>query len=150
MSSRRRGGDPDLDLDEELVPRRSSRRGKHAQPRSKAVVRTARRLVGPAILAVVTVGVFTLGAFPTRTLLDQRRETSAAEEKLRQLEASNASVQEQVDALGTDAMIEYLARKEYGLARPGEEQYLIIPPAQDPVKVPNAWPFSGLGVTLDR
>jgi cell division protein FtsB len=137
------------DEDEAPLSRRASGRGKHAEPRSRTLVRTLRRLVGPAILVVVTVGVFTLGAFPTRTLLDQRRETAVAEERLRELEASNAAAREEVEALKTDTMIEHLARKEYGLARPGEELYRMIPPAQDPVKVPDAWPFTGLGATID-
>ena len=137
---------------EEDPPRRQSapRRGAHAEPRSRAIVRTARRLVGPAILAVVTVGVFTLGAFPTRTLLEQRRETAAAEDRLAELEASNADANAQADALKTDAMVESIAREEYGLAKPGEELYHVLPAPQDPVKVPDAWPFNGLGTTLDR
>jgi cell division protein FtsB len=132
------------------APRRPSRRGLHAEPRSRTIARTARRLVGPAILVVITVGVFTLGAFPTKMLLDQRRETAAAESRLADLEASNQAKQAQVDELQTDAMIERLARGEYGLARPGDEQYHLIPAPQDPVKVPDAWPFSGLGTSLDR
>ncbi|HEY6530660.1 MAG TPA: septum formation initiator family protein [Acidimicrobiales bacterium] len=148
MSIRRRGRGSDEDGTS--GPPRASGRGRHAEPRSRAIVRTARRLMGPAILAVVTVGVFTLGAFPTRTLLDQRHETSAAEQRLGELDASNAAEREKVEALKTDAMVEQLARREYGLARPGEELYHMIPPAQDPVRVPDAWPFNGLGTTLDR
>ena len=47
-------------------------------------------------------------------------------------------------------MIEQIARQEYGLAKPGEELYHVLPPAQDPVRVPEAWPFNGLGSTLER
>jgi cell division protein FtsB len=99
---------------------------------------------------VVTVGVFTLGAFPTRTLLRQRHETAAAEARLSELEAANAAANDRVAALNTDAVIESIAREQYGLAKPGDELYHVLPAPQDPVKVPDAWPFNGLGTTLDR
>ena len=71
-------------------------------------------------------------------------------ERLRELEASNADANAQAEALRTDAMIESIAREDYGLARPGDELYHVLETPQDPVKVPDAWPFNGLGTTLDR
>ncbi len=108
------------------------------------------RLVGPALLAVLTIGVLVIGVFPTRTWLDQRQETAAAEAQLEQLQADNAAAQAQVDALQTDAEIERLARQQYGYARPGDEVYHVVPAPKDPVRVPEAWPFNGLGSTLER
>ena len=99
---------------------------------------------------MLTIGVLMLGAFPTRTLLDQRNAAATAESRLQELEAANAAAQQEADALRTDAVIEQLARQEYGLAKPGEELYHVLPPAQDPVRVPEAWPFNGLGSTLER
>jgi len=130
--------------------RRPAGRGRHAAPRGSGLGRTARRLLAPAVLAVLTIGVLMLGAFPTRTLLDQRHTASSAEARLQELEAANASAREEADALRTDAVVEQIARKEYGLAKPGEEPYHILPEAQDPVRVPEAWPFNGLGSTLER
>jgi cell division protein FtsB len=112
--------------------------------------RLARRLLVPVVLAVVTIGVLVLGAFPTRTLLDQRRSAASADARLEELEAANAEARAEVEALRTDAVIERIARQEYGLARPGEELYHVLPPAEDPVRVPDAWPFNGLGAVLDR
>jgi cell division protein FtsB len=101
------------------------------------------------VLAVLTIGVLMLGAFPTRTLLDQRRTAASAEAQLEELDAANAAAQQQADALRTDEKVEELAR-DYGLAMPGDELYHEPPPAQDPVRVPEAWPFNGLGSTLER
>src|SRR5262245_30193330 len=124
---------------------RSGGRGRHAAPRRRGGVgRTARRLVAPAVLAVLTIGVLMLGAFPTRTLLDQRNTAASAEAQLEELEAANDAARQQAEALQTDAVIEQLARQEFGLARPGEELYHVLPPAEDPVRVPGAWPFNGL------
>jgi cell division protein FtsB len=134
----------------EASSRRQAARGRHAAPRGSGLGRTARRLLAPAVLVVLTIGVLMLGAFPTRTLLDQRRTSASAEARLQELEASNAAAQQEADALRTDAVIEQIARQEYGLAKPGEELYHVLPPAQDPVRVPEAWPFNALGSTLER
>ena len=131
-------------------PRRAVTRGAHAAPRSFGATRALRLLVGPAILAVLTVGVVMLGAFPARTLLDQRHTLASAEAQLEELDAANTAARAQADALRTDAKVEELARREYGYARPGDELYHVLPPAQDPVRVPEAWPFTGLGPTIER
>jgi cell division protein FtsB len=102
------------------------------------------------VLAVLTIGVLMVGAFPTRTLLDQRSAASTAEARLQELEEANAAAQQEADALRTDAVVEQIARDEYGLARPGDELYHVLPAPQDPVRVPDAWPFNALGTTLER
>ncbi len=92
--------------------------------------------MAPAILAVLTIGVLILGAFPTRTLLDQRNTAADAEAQLAELDAANEAARQEADALRTDAVIERLARQEFGLAKPGEELYHVLPPAQDPCGSP--------------
>lgn len=106
--------------------------------------RLLRRLAWPVLLAVLTAGVLVLGVFPTRTYLDQRRTVAAAESRLRELEETNGALEAETRALDDDAEIERLAREQYGLARPGEEVYRVLPPAQDPVVAPRTWPFNGL------
>jgi cell division protein FtsB len=130
--------------------RRKAGRGKHAAPRASGLGRTAQRLIAPAVLVVLTVGVLMLGAFPTRTFLEQRRTAATAESRLQELEAANEAARVEAEALRTDAVVEQIARREYGLARPGEEIYHVLPDAEDPVRVPEAWPFNALGSTLER
>ena len=108
------------------------------------------RFVVPVILLVVTISALALGAFPTRTFLDQRRSVASAEARLNELEQANADAEAQIEALGTDSEIERLAREKYGYAKAGEEVYHVLPPATDPVRVPDAWPFNQLGTTLNR
>ena len=61
---------------------------------------------------------------------------------LEQLRIQNAKLQAQVDALGTDAEIERIARSEYSLVFPGEETYAVLPPPATGPKVPSVWPFN--------
>jgi cell division protein FtsB len=112
-------------------------------------VRLARRLVLPIVLVGLTVGVMVLGVFPTRTWLDQRDAVQAAQSRLAELEEANAERQARVDALHTDAEIEQIAREDYGYAKVGDEVYHVLPPARDPVPVPDAWPFKRLGPRLE-
>ncbi len=134
----------------EAAPTRPSRAGSSraevVEPRGRGsgAVRLAGRLVVPLVLLGLTVGVLVLGAFPTRTWLDQRNSLRVSETRLADLEAGNAERRARVDALMTDAEIERLAREEYGYAKVGEEVYHVLPPPRDPVKVPDAWPFTRL------
>jgi cell division protein FtsB len=83
-------------------------------------------------------------------LLDQRKTAATAEQRLAELDQANNEAQAQVDALQTDAEIERLARENYGYAKAGEEVYHLLPEAKDPVRVPDTWPFEGLGSSLAR
>lgn len=106
------------------------------------------RFVLPLALVVVTIAVLGLGVFPTSTFLAKREEASRAEARLTALRAANADAERRAAELRTDAEIERLARAELGLARPGEETYVVLPAPQDPIEVPEGWPFEHVGPTL--
>lgn len=110
----------------------------------------ARRLVWPLLVVVVVAAVLFIGVFPARTWLNQRSSTAAAASRVAELTEQNAQMQSRIDALDTDAEIERIAREQYGLAKPGEEVYHILPTPKDPVPVPDAWPFNRLEAELDR
>jgi len=103
-----------------------------------------RRLAWPSVIAVATLAVVFVGIFPTRTYLDQRQRISAASAELEQLEATNAEMQARLDRLDTDEEIERVAREQYGLVKPGEEVYRVMPAQEDPISVPDSWPFDQL------
>jgi cell division protein FtsB len=117
-------------------------RGEHAVGRGAVVARFSRRLVLPVVLVGLTVGIMVIGVFPTRTWLDQRAAVSSAQRELAELNADNEQRRARVAALQTDAEIERIAREEHGFAKVGEEVYHVLPPAEDPVRVPEAWPFT--------
>ncbi|HLY82223.1 MAG TPA: septum formation initiator family protein [Acidimicrobiales bacterium] len=82
--------------------------------------------------SVILVGALFLFLVPGRTYLGQRRSLTAAQTRVRVLTTANAKLDQQIQQLQTDAEIERLAREQYGLVKPGEEAYAILPPKQSP------------------
>lgn len=117
-----------------------TRAGRRAIRRARA--RRRSRVLVPLVVSVALVVFLFVGVFPTRSLLAQRADIAAAEARLETLRSANAALDERAEALRTDAEVERLAREQYGLVRPGEEAYAILPPA--PLPVPDAWPFADL------
>ena len=124
------------------------RRPPQTQPRS--AMRRLARLVGPVVLLACTVGIVVFLLLPTGTWIGQRQALASAQQRLDDLRSANDAAQARVDLLDTDTEVERIAREQYGYARAGEEVYHVLPPARDPVRVPEAWPFNGLGSTLQR
>jgi cell division protein FtsB len=67
--------------------------------------------------------------YPTRTYLQQHHEISAAQQRLAQLQRDTARLDRQSHLLQSDTSVERIAREQYGLVRPGETPYVIVPTA---------------------
>jgi cell division protein FtsL len=80
-----------------------------------------------ALFLVVLVGLLFAFVYPTRTWLDQRNETNKARSQLEVLRGENARLARESKRLSTDAEIERLAREKYGLVKPGERPFVILP-----------------------
>ena len=91
-----------------------------------------RRAVWPFLVSIVVVGVLFLLVFPARTYLGQRRSLAAAEHRVSVLSGENATLDQRVAKLQDQAEIERIAREQYGLVKPGEEAYAILPPPTVP------------------
>jgi cell division protein FtsB len=89
-----------------------------------------RHLLGLLLASVVLVGLLFLFVLPARTYLSQHHNLSAAATSMKVLSAENAKLEQRVKQLQTDAEIERLARQRYGLVKPGEQAYAILPPKQ--------------------
>jgi cell division protein FtsB len=108
------------------------------------------RLLLRVVTSTFIVGFLFIGIFPVRAIIDQRAEIAAAEADLAEVEAANDALEERIDALGTDAEIERIAREQHNLGRPGEEVYAILPAPPAPPPVPDAWPFRGLAEAVEQ
>ena len=80
-----------------------------------------------ALLLVVLVGLLFAFVYPTRTFLDQRNDTNKARAQLEVLQSENARLARESKLLSTDSEIERLAREKYGLVKPGERPFVILP-----------------------
>lgn len=121
-----------------------------APPEAARPARDRDRRLGPRRLAflvvVLLVGAATLAvvAFPTRTWWAQREELQRTDTRLAELQADTAALEARIAALRTDdAAVEQLARERYGMVKPGEQAYALLPPPP-PDGLPDTWPFTTL------
>ena len=101
-----------------------SRAKREARARRLRIQRPSMRL---ALVLVVLVGLLFAFVYPTRTFLDQRNDTNKARAQLEVLQAENARLARESKRLSTDSEIERLAREQYGLVRPGERPFVVLP-----------------------
>lgn len=112
--------------------------------------RVGRRVMWPALGTAVFAAFISLGVLPARTYVEKKDAVASAEAKVSHLQDHNDKAQGHVDALKTDAEIERIAREQYGLVKPGDEKYQVLPAPEDPVAIPKAWPFNRLHQHLGR
>lgn len=107
-------------------------------------MRRAGRLLGLVGGSAALFGVLAVAVFPTSTYLDQRGDTSEAEQRLAVLRDQNEAYEERVQRLQTAEEIERLAREQYNLVFPGEEAYAVLPSPLPELSLPSVWPFGPL------
>jgi cell division protein FtsB len=77
--------------------------------------------------ALAVVGLLFAFVYPTSTYFRQRSQLSKASERLERLERETERLEEASAKLQGDAEVERLAREQYGLVRPGETPYVLVP-----------------------
>lgn len=95
---------------------------------------TRRRIPMLATTLVFFLAVMLVGLVPFRQILTQRQAVSDAEERLVALEQANSQLEDELSALQTPVEVERRAREDFGLVRPGEVAYIVVP--EDPVDPP--------------
>jgi cell division protein FtsB len=107
-------------------------------------IRARRRAVAGLVVTVMLVAVLLFAVFPTRTWLQQRRDTAAVQEQLDRTNAALAENKREQAALKTDREIEQRAKEDLGWVYPGEEAFNVLPAPTDPIGLPEGWPFTGV------
>ncbi len=134
--------------------RRPASRGaapKKARPApSRRAPRPGRRIAIGLAVSFVLVLVLLLGVFPTRQWLDQRDELRDRQAELARQQEEQEQLEQRIAVLQTEEEVERMARDEFGMVRPGEDPYRVLPPAVPPVDLPDAWPFAGADDWLNR
>ena len=87
-----------------------------------------RRAVRTLLVAVVVGALAFLFVLPGRTWLQQRGAMASASHKLQILDQENQALSKRAAQLQDPNYLEQIARQQYGLVRPGEQSYGILPP----------------------
>jgi cell division protein FtsB len=98
----------------------------------------APRILGFVIGSIALAALLFLFVLPSRTYLAQRHSLSAAAVRLKVLSDQNTNLAASVAGLQSDSEVERLARQRYGLVKPGEKAFVIVPPprAASPAAAP--------------
>ncbi len=80
-----------------------------------------------ATTLVFFLAVMLVGLVPFRQILTQRQAVSGAEDRLVALQRANSQLDDELAALQTPVEIERRAREDFGLVRPGEIAYIVVP-----------------------
>ncbi|NIA24486.1 MAG: hypothetical protein GWP04_02835 [Gammaproteobacteria bacterium] len=82
-----------------------------------------------AVVGLVVVGaVLVTNVLPIRSLVAEQRRVELAREQLSALQEANARLQASAEFLSSDAGVEMVARRDFGLVRPGETAYVVVDP----------------------
>jgi len=117
----------------EVVPkkaspaRRPAERPTGAKRPASPKVRRRRSVVVSLLSALLLLAFLFAFVYPTRTYLKQRDQIQASQERLGILERETAALERDSKRLGGDAEVERIAREQYGLVRPGETPYVLVP-----------------------
>ena len=107
-----------------------------------------RRSLVPLVVVLVILVVLFYAAFPTRIFLNQSSAIAEVRAELDALYEENDALRSRMEVLSTPEEIERLARSEYNLVYPGEEAFVILPSAPEPLEIPDLWPLNALVSSL--
>ena len=88
---------------------------------------TKRRIPVVATTLVFFLAVMLVGLVPFKQILNQREAVSEAEDRFTALVSANEHLETEIQALETPVEIERRAREDFGLVRPGEIAYIVVP-----------------------
>lgn len=81
---------------------------------------------------VVVAAVLLTNVLPFRSIIAEHRRVEQAKEQLAVIQAENQRLEEQAEFLKTDAGVEMIARRDFGLVREGEVAYVVTDPTDEP------------------
>ena len=101
------------------------------RPASPRVKR--RRVVLSSVLGGLSIIAFLFAfVYPTSTYLQQRSDMRDAQHQLDRIKGASKRLELQTKRLQGDAEVERIAREQYGLVRPGETPYVLVPSTSVP------------------
>jgi cell division protein FtsB len=99
-------------------------------------MRLAVKITKITMAVLVIVGAMYLFAYPARTYLAQKQAIAVQERTISVLKAEDSKLAGDSSALQSPATIARIARQEYGLVKPGQQAFMVLPPPGAPVSAP--------------
>jgi cell division protein FtsB len=94
-----------------------------------AVMRFWSRAALLAVIGVIVVAAVLLtNVLPIRSLMAEQRRVDQARDQLATIQQENAKLQADADFLSSDAGVEMVARRDFGLVKPGDTAYVVVDP----------------------
>jgi len=82
-----------------------------------------------AVIGVIVVAAVLLtNVLPIRSLMAEQRRVDQASEQLATIQEENSKLQAEADFLSSDAGVEMVARRDFGLVKPGDTAYVVVDP----------------------
>lgn len=97
-------------------------------------LRINRRRISLGLAVFAAGAIYFLFIFPTQSLLAVNNQLKVAQEQLSSLNRTNHNLENIVHKYNNPAYIDKIARQEYGLVKPGEFSYQVMP--SSPLYVP--------------
>ncbi len=98
-------------------------------------MRLAVKITKITMAVLVLVGAMYLFAYPARTYLAQKQAIAVQERTIAVLKAEDSKLAGESSALQSPATIARIARQEYGLVKPGQQAFMVLP-SPAPASVP--------------
>lgn len=108
----------------------TTKRNKPKQPAKvlKLKIPKKRRVsIKRALLAGLFIALVIWAAYPLKQRAEQKRETKLLQGRIDKLRVENDKLEEEVNRLNSDDYIEQMARRDFGLVKPGESSVLVVP-----------------------
>lgn len=87
-----------------------------------------------SLAALLLIGAAYLFVFPARTYLSQKDQIALQERTIAVLRAQDSKLSGEKAALQQDSTIEQIARQDYGLVKPGQQAFMVLPAAARDVR----------------
>jgi cell division protein FtsB len=90
-------------------------------------MRLAVRIAKITMAVMVLVGAMYLFAYPARTYLAQKQAIAVQERTIAVLKGEDSKLAGESSALQSSSTIARLAREKYGLVKPGQQAFMVLP-----------------------
>ena len=98
-------------------------------------VRRANLLFSRLVLLFLILTILAWSIYPLKQRFQQKREIRSLEKELKNTRQKNTVLNNEITRLNSSAYIEFLARKNFALVKPGEEAYIVTFSPDEEVKI---------------